>query len=786
MDLLASVLSSAALLYDGVRSVRSNQHRCASLARRVSVLVPLLQRLSKADLAALQPSLAALSECLIAMVRLVHELSTNGFLQRLMKCAEYDQELTRCSEWLNGICHDLHLGLAVDSLLDRQQDNKDRQDDIRSLQRGQEEAVRALHEMEATKRRAEGRDTNFQQQRLDSPQQIVRAGTGKLQLPPSPSSSPPPFSPSSLDRCSFRRIPFVELELIARVGSGSSGEVWRGRWSRAETEVAVKLLKPSLDDELSSGERLMRECELLQQLGGCEHVVAFHGAVVEEDKQCLVMEYVGGGSLWQQLRSAGSAEWTWDHRCHLAHQLVESINFLHQQQQRPVLHHDINSRNFLVDHSQTVKVRLGQSRLRAASTVQQYTSSQWQDNLAWTAPEQLQLRRTEYNQACDVFSLGVVLWELATGYIPYDELDGQLIRAAVMAGERLDIPQHVPDHFRAWITRCWAQSAEQRPTCSELLQHIREHLPPTASSPRLPDTLGASNASSAAVLTTHRDPTRPSAIESAAPPPFQPCGADGADIQAEQAALVLLAKQGAVLRGADIVKLMTRPELTHSVKLQEATCRALSKLTYSNRKDNAAIVASGGVSCLIQCMTGHEQRAGIQEHGCRSLRNLLQWTDQSSVVQEQLTATHGVERVVRAMDVHVEELAVQINACDALRVISQGVDGKQRLVAAGGLQSVLRAMDAHIHTAALQWAGLALLSGICAGDDSASKQVAVAGGAQSCLRAMRHHVAVSAVQQQSKSLLAQLKQFIPPSSHTAQVELMWDRQARIESPAIDS
>ena len=72
-----------------------------------------------------------------------------------------------------------------------------------------------------------------------------------------------------------------------------------------------------------------------------------------------------------------------------------------------------------------------------------------------------------------MYSLGIVLWELATGEVPYAGVEEHVVRTSVKAGERLDVPSDVPAHFRDWIAQCTAQSAQQRPTCLQLLRAMQ-------------------------------------------------------------------------------------------------------------------------------------------------------------------------------------------------------------------------------------------------------------------------------------------------------------------------
>jgi serine/threonine protein kinase len=90
--------------------------------------------------------------------------------------------------------------------------------------------------------------------------------------------------------------------------------------------------------------------------------------------------------------------------------------------------------------------------------------------LQWKAPEILKFGKP--SKASDIYSLGIVFWELATGCVPYEELDEATVSQGVKAGERLQIPNDVPLDFASIILSAWSQEPSKRPTSPELIQQI--------------------------------------------------------------------------------------------------------------------------------------------------------------------------------------------------------------------------------------------------------------------------------------------------------------------------
>ncbi|CAF3329042.1 unnamed protein product, partial [Rotaria sp. Silwood2] len=121
----------------------------------------------------------------------------------------------------------------------------------------------------------------------------------------------------------------------------------------------------------------------------------------------------------------------------------------------------------------TVKVcDFGVARTRNETTRQTKSNNTLAITLQWTAPEILRLGR--YTDKSDIYSLGIVYWELATYQIPYDGHEDGVIRAFVLAGDRLDIPDTTPSIFRMVIEQCWTQNPNDRPDGCHLIQMIEE------------------------------------------------------------------------------------------------------------------------------------------------------------------------------------------------------------------------------------------------------------------------------------------------------------------------
>jgi len=198
------------------------------------------------------------------------------------------------------------------------------------------------------------------------------------------------------------------------------------------------------------------------------------GAVTRAPDYCLVTEYVVNGSLWDLLHSQALAI---DPALmvRLARDTACGLYYLHSHTP-PLLHRDLKSANLLVDGALNVKLSdFGMSRLKSYSHTMTGNCGTFQ----WMAPEVLASRR--YTESADVYSYGIVCWELAMANVgspavPYDGMNQ--IQAAVQVLQRNlrpPVPRKCPVlPFADLMRRCWAADPAKRPSFEQVLQKLEK------------------------------------------------------------------------------------------------------------------------------------------------------------------------------------------------------------------------------------------------------------------------------------------------------------------------
>eukprot|EP01094_Clydonella_sp_ATCC50884_P018705 TRINITY_DN3506_c0_g1_i3.p1 TRINITY_DN3506_c0_g1~~TRINITY_DN3506_c0_g1_i3.p1 ORF type:complete len:405 (+),score=58.43 TRINITY_DN3506_c0_g1_i3:460-1674(+) len=219
------------------------------------------------------------------------------------------------------------------------------------------------------------------------------------------------------------------VSLLKRVGAGGFGDVWKGTWNGSV--VAVKKMH-----QLATEESLLefsREASLLSVLRH-PNIITFYGAACNEESLFLVTEYAERGSLYDLLNSDQCAL-PYDRRLRMALDTAKGMHYLHSLDPK-VIHRDLKSPNLLVMKDYRVKVTdFGTSKLLDNMTMTNNVGSP-----LWSAPEVL--RFSSYSEKADIYSFGIVLWELiCVGEILFDGMMGFQIAIEVgTKGTRPPVP----------------------------------------------------------------------------------------------------------------------------------------------------------------------------------------------------------------------------------------------------------------------------------------------------------------------------------------------------------
>uniref|UniRef100_H2TRX3 Mitogen-activated protein kinase kinase kinase n=1 Tax=Takifugu rubripes TaxID=31033 RepID=H2TRX3_TAKRU len=265
-------------------------------------------------------------------------------------------------------------------------------------------------------------------------------------------------------------IDFLELHLEEVIGAGGFGKVYKGMWRNEE--VAVKAARQDPDEDISAtAESVRQEARLFWMLQH-RNIIALRGVCLREPNLCLVMEYARGGALNRAL--AGKkvppkvlVNW--------AVQIAAGMDYLHNQAFVPIIHRDLKSSNILILEP-LERLSLGSKTLKItdfglAREWHQTTKMSAAGTYAWMAPEVIKL--SLFSKSSDVWSFGVLLWELLTGEVPYREIDALAVAYGVAMNKlTLPIPSTCPEPFAQLLEECWSPNPHSRPSFTSILRQL--------------------------------------------------------------------------------------------------------------------------------------------------------------------------------------------------------------------------------------------------------------------------------------------------------------------------
>lgn len=275
------------------------------------------------------------------------------------------------------------------------------------------------------------------------------------------------------------QINYQEIEEGEILGKGSFGVVLRGRWRNGD--VAIKVFQTESEHAAFLVE--------LRQLSRVDHpnIIKLYGASTQPPYVFLVMEYAECGSLYKVLHQMKpQVSYHSGHAITWVLQCARGVDYLHNMKPKPLIHRDLKSPNLLlINEGLWLKI----CDFGTACDKQTVMTNN-KGSAAWMAPEVFE--GNTYTEKCDIFSWGIILWEVLTRRLPFDEIRGNDLRVlwAIHSGKRPPPIQNCPEELEELMTRCWNKDATVRPTMDEIveqMQFIQTFFPEAADPLDFPD-----------------------------------------------------------------------------------------------------------------------------------------------------------------------------------------------------------------------------------------------------------------------------------------------------------
>lgn len=258
---------------------------------------------------------------------------------------------------------------------------------------------------------------------------------------------------------------YDDLQFVKVIGNGAYGEVWEGIYLPTQKKVAIKKLHTDILDG-NMHELYNREVLALSTLKNT-FLLPFIGFTTVPP-YCIVTKFIPNNSLFNNLHGKENAlQLTPTEFNIIAFGIAVGMSYLHANK---TIHRDLKSQNVLIDDRKyPIICDFGSSKntdLSLTMTGQGGTPS-------YMAPEFLQ--NEKYDEKVDVYSYGILLWEIITKEYPFEGLAwAQILCVVVVNRQRPPIPDDWEPNLKTLIKRCWAADPHERPTFQEIVYQFNK------------------------------------------------------------------------------------------------------------------------------------------------------------------------------------------------------------------------------------------------------------------------------------------------------------------------
>uniref|UniRef100_A0AAZ3SHW6 Protein kinase domain-containing protein n=1 Tax=Oncorhynchus tshawytscha TaxID=74940 RepID=A0AAZ3SHW6_ONCTS len=460
MDIIDPILGIAEKLYSLCGEVKANKKRCQRLGMRVKALEELVRAVKMKGLgeypAHVENGLSELKFTLESAQDVVKKYASASYLKRILKAYDQGDDFESLNERLNDAAQVLSLALQVDQRQKLQQvfqeatrwreDEEDREIDclelqklLQSLAEGNKERLDTMHEkMDSTKK--DVKDIKAMLETLQKPSILIQ---DIREIKPEELTYDMPKEP---------------------ILKNDNSVLYKGEYNKFT--VAIKRYTyPRSTSPSQLRSIFKKEVETMKRFES-PNILRMFGICVQQEggpnpNYLIVMEFCEKGSLREVLDS--QSKLPWDRRARMSLDAAQGLYRLHQSEKKFQVHGCINSRKFLVDTG--YRVKLGGLELVKTETSLKKSKDRKSCSLCYSSPEQLENINNPYNKACEMYSFGIVLWEIATREIPFrDCLPEEVLKRVSKDKYTEPLPEDSPKQLGELINACRSYDSFHRPT----------------------------------------------------------------------------------------------------------------------------------------------------------------------------------------------------------------------------------------------------------------------------------------------------------------------------------
>lgn len=472
MDVIDPILSIASQIYTLVENVKANKKRCRRVAKRVRALEELVRSIKQRERgppsADVDKPLRELSITLKSAQELIKTYTVANWVERILNSSSHGDEFTSVNERLNDAFQVLSGALQVEqgNLLHKvfELTSREKEDEVDGREDDTELRKLLLDYMKSQQEKTEAMLREFEHVKLN-----VEKLVEMLNKPSVTDEVIRMIKPTEL-MYDHPKEPFMTT---------LTSEVYRGEYHGFT--VAIKRYTDPVNTSLREVEAVFnKEVETMRHFESPNILRMFGICVQDKDgpspQFLIIMEYCDKGSLRQVLDSNSKLSWT--RKARMCLDAAKGLYRLHQTEEKSKVHGCINSSKFLVAEGYTVKLG-GFELAKTETSLKKSVKDKGTRSLCYSPPEMLSNINHRYCKECEIYSFGIVLWEIATRKRPFEGWSDQDIYQKVceeefqeplsVDGEASDCPKALEQLINA----CRAYKSFQRPSVGVLVDKLR-------------------------------------------------------------------------------------------------------------------------------------------------------------------------------------------------------------------------------------------------------------------------------------------------------------------------
>ncbi|XP_026220325.1 mixed lineage kinase domain-like protein [Anabas testudineus] len=459
MEFIEPILCISTQIYDLVEKVKANKKRCRRVSDRVKALDNLVRSIKNRGkvepTADVETALKELSFTLTSAQELIEKYASAKWMERILRSSSHGDEFDSVNERLSDAYQVLSVSLQVEQgnmlykvfELGSKEKEQEKREDEEQLKKLLLEYIKAKEEsLEMIKSNVEKIMTM-----LNKPSVIIE----DIRL----------IKPDEL-KYDYPKKPFMET---------TTSEVYKGEY-HGFTVAIKRYREPGITPPREVKSIFDKEVQTMKRFESPNILRMFGICVQNEDgpspQFLIIMEYCEKGSLRQVLDTEFS-DLSWTTKARMCLDTAQGLYRLHQTEEKSKVHGCINSNKFLV--AEGYRVKLGGFELaKTDSSLKRLPKGKESTSLCYSSPQILESINHVYSRECEMYSFGIVMWEIATGNKPFKDCSDKDIYQKVCKEKFQEpLPDDCPAPLKDLIDACRAYDSFQRPTAGVLVDKLR-------------------------------------------------------------------------------------------------------------------------------------------------------------------------------------------------------------------------------------------------------------------------------------------------------------------------